>query len=246
MPALSVSNDQIPALFATIHHRSEARPNGYTDEDISWLNVQANRHIPDVYASLSAAHKERFPNSDLGTDSDYSIGEHSHRFAVWAAARAASVKNYRFSVSAGKYLLEEVGFSGNILSPDELPGPDLIDDIHYAWRTNMIRAAKTLNMSITHGIAAKLINVYFKARFVSGPTAYHPNVAALHPPIDSVLLKELALQKLGGSSQPWRTAQKRAWSNFTSTEYEDIIAHLRAHLNGRPMWSIEKYWRGYQ
>ena len=243
---MSDSDEPIPALFATIHHRSEERPNGYTAEDMSWLNVQANRHIPDLYASLAATHRARFPTSDLAAGSDYSIGEHSHRFAAWAASRAASVKKYRFSVSVGKHLLEAIGCSGNIQSPDDLPHPDLIDDLHYLWREDMIRAAHDLGISISHGIAAKLINVYFKARFVSGPTAYHPNVASLHPPIDSVLLKELALQKFGGSSQPWRDAQKRAWSNFTSAEYEDIIANLRTHLKGRPLWTIEQYWRGYQ
>ncbi len=32
----------IPALFATIHFRSEERPNGYSDEDIAELNDLAN------------------------------------------------------------------------------------------------------------------------------------------------------------------------------------------------------------
>lgn len=34
---------RIPALFATIHFRSERRPNGYTDEEIVRLNELANR-----------------------------------------------------------------------------------------------------------------------------------------------------------------------------------------------------------
>jgi hypothetical protein len=32
----------IPALFATIHFRSDVRPDGYTDEDIAELNKLAN------------------------------------------------------------------------------------------------------------------------------------------------------------------------------------------------------------
>lgn len=43
-------NDQnppvIPALFATIHFRSDARPDGYTDEDIAALNAIANKPKP--------------------------------------------------------------------------------------------------------------------------------------------------------------------------------------------------------
>lgn len=37
----------IPALFATIHFRSERRPDGYTDEDMVRLNEMANRHLKD-------------------------------------------------------------------------------------------------------------------------------------------------------------------------------------------------------
>lgn len=37
------SDDQIPAIFATIHFRSPERPNGYTPEDIAELNRLANR-----------------------------------------------------------------------------------------------------------------------------------------------------------------------------------------------------------
>jgi hypothetical protein len=36
----------IPALFATIHFRSDARPDGYTDEDIAALNAIANKRSP--------------------------------------------------------------------------------------------------------------------------------------------------------------------------------------------------------
>jgi hypothetical protein len=34
---------RIPALFATIHFRSEQRPDGYTDDEIVRLNELANR-----------------------------------------------------------------------------------------------------------------------------------------------------------------------------------------------------------
>lgn len=34
--------EAIPALFATIHFRSDERPDGYSDEDIAELNELAN------------------------------------------------------------------------------------------------------------------------------------------------------------------------------------------------------------
>lgn len=34
---------ELPALFATIHFRSEDRPNGYTPDEIAKLNELANK-----------------------------------------------------------------------------------------------------------------------------------------------------------------------------------------------------------
>jgi hypothetical protein len=36
----------------------------------------------------------------------YSIEEHRHRFAVWAAGRAATVNGCRFKVEQGKEIIE--------------------------------------------------------------------------------------------------------------------------------------------
>jgi hypothetical protein len=44
---MSADDDRpLPALFATIHLRSAQRPDGYTDKDISALNIIANTHKP--------------------------------------------------------------------------------------------------------------------------------------------------------------------------------------------------------
>lgn len=39
---MSDHDDDVPALFATIHFRSERRPRGYTDEEVVRLNELAN------------------------------------------------------------------------------------------------------------------------------------------------------------------------------------------------------------
>lgn len=43
-----IPEDLIPSLFATIHHKSDKRPNGYTPEDIEDLNNTANAHLPHL------------------------------------------------------------------------------------------------------------------------------------------------------------------------------------------------------
>lgn len=121
-----------------------------------------------------------------------------------------------------------------------------MDNTHREWRINVINEAKNIGLSFTHGVAAKLINIYLKAGFVCGGHELHANVQALHPPIDSVLLEELSRQNVGGLRRNWNEAKKIRWSKLDSQQYEAVIASVRASLPNTPLWEIEQYWRGYQ
>lgn len=177
----------------------------------------------------------------------YSIDEHRHRFAAWAASRAANVKGRRFSVKQGKAIVEGARLNYVVANPARLPNPPDVDLTHRAWRESVIVAAKTQSLPFTHGVAAKLINIYFKAGFVCGGHHNDPRVQALHPPIDSVLLEELSAQNLGGLRREWNKAKAIRWSNFTSEQYETVIRNIRAALGSNvPLWETEQYWQGYQ
>lgn len=98
----------------------------------------------------------------------------------------------------------------------------------------------------THGVAAKLINVYLKCLFLSGPKSSNDvsiteKANALHPPIDRLLLSSLATNEIGGEDKPWRKQCLKGWSNFDSEDYQEIIDHIRDVTNGK-LWKIEKYW----
>ena len=162
----------------------------------------------------------------------YALAEHHHRFAAWAASRAASVKGCRFSVEQGKAIIDAVGLAEKVANP---PSADQIDDAHRAWRRALIEAANAHGLKFTHGVAAKLINVYFKARH-----------ADQHPPIDAVLLIQLADGNFGGFRAVWKKARRIRWSHFTSDDYETVIHHARIALNGAPLWMLEEHWRGHQ
>jgi hypothetical protein len=71
-------------------------------------------------------------------------------------------------------------------------------------------------------------------------------VQALHPPIDAVLLAELASRNFGGFRAAWNRARRIRWSKFNSSNYQTVIQHVRAALNGAPLWTIEQHWRGHQ
>lgn len=126
------------------------------------------------------------------------IGHIQHEFAVWAAGTAGRASpKCRFKVSQAKEILEALGFGPGYGKPDKLPHPAKFDEKHREWRNRAILEAKKRRIRMSHGVAAKLINVYLKSRFICGGHADHSKVATLHPPIDSILLKELARLNIG-------------------------------------------------
>jgi hypothetical protein len=176
----------------------------------------------------------------------YRIEAHQHRFAAWAACRAASVVNCRFGVEQGRAILETCGFSASFWRPEHLPAPDAVDRTHRQWRAEIMRDAKSRKLRFTHGVAAKLVNVYLKSRFVCAGHHAHARVQNLHPPIDSVLLRGLAEANVGGHAKEWKQAAKTRWSKFGSDDYQQVIALIRQSLKGDPLWRIEEYWKGNQ
>lgn len=176
----------------------------------------------------------------------YDIEQHRHLFAAWAAGRAASVPGGRFSVAEGRYILEACGFVSALSSPNQLPQSSTIDDHHRRWRGDATDCAAALGLQLSHGIAAKLINVYLKARFVAAGHHDHPNVAALHPPVDRLLLQELAKSDFAGRARYWRQTSRSAWSKMCSDQYECLIKEIRSGLHGAPLWQIEEFWKGSQ
>ena len=178
----------------------------------------------------------------------FTIEMHHHRFASWAAATAARAsKLCRFSVKQGFQIIDAIGFGPNFSSPKSLPQQAHFDAIHKTWREKAIAEAKNLKLnSFTHGVAAKLINCYLKARFVCGPYSNNRNIKSIHPPIDRVLLESLERIDFGGQKGKWRSLKSKGWSNFNSEDYEEAIRSLKTSLNNEGLWKIEEFWRGYQ
>jgi len=177
---------------------------------------------------------------------NYCINQHTHLYAAWAASRGASVMGCRFRVEQGRELLESCGFTPSVSRPKQLPNLKSIDESHKTWRQQMIKAARQHNLKMTHGVAAKLINLYLKCRFVCGGYHDHPRVRNLHPPIDSVMLKALAKANVGGFETDWKKLQDQKWSKLNSTQYEKAIQLIRHCMDDEPLWKIEEYWQGNQ
>lgn len=178
----------------------------------------------------------------------YTINLHVHRLAAWAASTAASsAKGKRFKVSAGLMLIEQIGLHRLVGSPGNLPARADVDAAHQAWRLALIQAASANGQEFfTHGLAAKLINVYLKVAFVNTAYATSPQVMAMHPPIDRELLTGLIDSGLG-TPKTWRRFRNMAWSKFDSSTYQAVIDAVRDALPpGQALWTIEEHWKGYQ
>ena len=152
----------------------------------------------------------------------------------------------RFKVERGRQMLEACGFGPDFSHPNQLPAPEKVDEHHRHWRVAAIKSARRHSLTVTHGVAAKLINLYLKCRFVCGGHHDHPSVCNLHPPIDSLMMKALIQHDVGNLGLKWRRLQNLRWSKFTSDQYEEAVDLIRQTLKGEPLWKIEEYWQGNQ
>lgn len=177
----------------------------------------------------------------------YTIEEHQHRLSAWAASTAARASSLcRFDVELGVSILQAAGFDAGFSMLAKLPDPSKIDQVHRLWREAVIAEAKSRGRIFSHGVAAKLINVYLKARFVVAGQHEDIRVRGLHPPVDWILLDHLAKSDVGGLRSKWNKAKNKGWSKYNSDEYEEVIDLFRSVIPGQPLWTIEKYWKGHQ
>jgi len=71
-------------------------------------------------------------------------------------------------------------------------------------------------------------------------------VNAIHPPIDSILLQNLAnCDPDKDRAENWRRWNRIAWSNFDDKTYLAVIKQIR-EVTGGELWRIEAFWTGHQ
>ena len=174
----------------------------------------------------------------------YGLAEHRHRFAVWAAARAAqrgftTVRNLRDALQA-------TDIRAVLASPSTFEySATQFDELHRRWCLSICASLADRGLSKekgTYGRAAKLVAVYLKAIVMMGDHCDSPFARNMHPPIDRVLLQGLAASKAISSSHQaaWRSV---SWTQLDRARYEQLIDQLRDVIpTGRPFWTIEEYW----
>ncbi len=168
----------------------------------------------------------------------YTIDDHKHRFAVWTGARAVqrgftTVKNIR-------NVIEACNLRRAIT---DVYRPDLNAKEYDTWHKNICKNIiaefdKIHVTNATYGRAAKIVAIYIKTTVVIG--GYHLSALArvAHPPIDSILLKNISK-----SHTSLEGITMKPWTKLDEEDYFDLLAKLRGVLSTHePLWRIEKYW----
>lgn len=193
--------------------------------------------------------------SERGDPGPYDLVEHRHRLAVWSAARAVSRGgDFGVKVEDAFRWIGGIGIRGLLSGCDQLPAPDDFDGRHREWRKALICRA---GEGLSHGKAAKLINVYLKVGVVCAscsPDGQVPDVArakigAIHPPIDRILLR--SLPRRPNTDDAAFFGNLPAWSKLDSPQYEAAIDRLKevarwlSPATPLELWRLEQFWRGY-
>ena len=158
-------------------------------------------------------------------------------------------------------MLKAAGFCALVKEGvDWLPGPKDFDAEHRKWCEIICEEAKScgVQQEMSHGIAAKLINVFIKTLMPADIKSLEEEKTkwdVIHPPIDGQVLKGMKNAGIGnnniwawlkaetGSSQPYGS-----WTKFECRHYCKVIDLIREDLrkcdkkDPLPLWKNERFW----
>lgn len=167
-------------------------------------------------------------------NTDVDLDAMRFEFFAWAAARAAQAGSSKTTVAVLRQALvdaDAICWHRTIAANC----PQSYD----AWHISAIETVfcnLTSVPSMSWGIAAKLVNVYIKGRWLLSTSDQGPMRSFGHPAIDSILLE--LIDKAYGSTY----SESLRWQRMTRTEYEEVISHLRKRHPTQAIWTIEASW----
>mgnify|MGYP006135113607 FL=1 len=179
---------------------------------------------------------------------NYDHTEHTHRFAIWTAARAAQ-RGFTTTKNIGQAIeltdLRRFSQSEKDMSAEEF------DEWHkkqchalmtYLNNQDKINTQGNVvgNLQCSYGRAAKIIAIYLKTRVVI-PKPNDKLSSIIHPPIDAILIKNLYQNRKELKFNSVFKSLK--WTQTDETEYFELIYHLRQIVKDAPFWKLEYYWR---
>jgi hypothetical protein len=162
----------------------------------------------------------------------YSFEEHKHRFAVWAAARSVqrgfACPTKIISKAIDGTDLRKLAFSKRKWTHKSF------DEAHALLCEKLTFILRKHNG--TYGRAAKIVAIYLKTTIIMSGRPSDSMLEVIHPPLDGILLKNLAKQKGLSSLRNLR------WTSFSQDKYDDVKKQIEA-AGMRFNWRLENYWK---
>jgi hypothetical protein len=163
----------------------------------------------------------------------YSIGEHRHRFASWAAARAAGRGQKDWKAGRVQAAIEGLPTLRAIADGvDNLPDSQSEFDLAHSDWCNALAA----KLQVKFGRAAKIIAIYLKALTCGLSPVEETRIGFVYPPVDRILLTSLPPNFRS------MLAPDLAWSRMTEAQHRAVIDVLRK-VAGQQFWEVERYWK---
>jgi hypothetical protein len=165
----------------------------------------------------------------------YNINDHIHLYAVWTAARA--VQRGFTTTEKIKAAIETTGMRAFAEKP-LLKGELHFKKYHQKWAgelTLSLKAQKVDRSKLTYGRMAKIISVYLKTSVILPAKGKTAVCRWIHPPIDAILLKELARVK------GIKELEKLRWTLLDEKGYWELCELILAEKETLD-WRLEKYW----
>jgi len=211
---------------------------------IGWsTNLQSSHGVTKERRQDIASHVGGLANGGSQQFSiGYSLFEHRHRFAVWAASRAAqrkftSVPRLRDAIQSTDLPSFVREHAGTEITPARF------EELHAGWCEAICDNLRAAGVErVAFGRAAKLVAVYLKSMIVLGPAANGTLSQIAHPPIDRLVLKALARNE-AIPSEARRVFRKTNWTQLDRKSYYKLVRVIRENVPDiNPFWRLEQYW----
>jgi len=154
---------------------------------------------------------------------NYNIEEHRHRFATWAAARAAQrgfTKTANIIAAIDSTNLREIAMDKALWPKTDID----FEKFHKQWCRKIMAKLNT-----TYGRAAKIVAIYLKTIIILSGNEDSKFGKILHPPIDRILLSSLKI--------------KQNWTKLDEKSYFKLIKELKTINKSNAFWRLEEHWK---
>ena len=156
-------------------------------------------------------------------------------FFAWASARAAQAGSSKTTVSVLRGALVDAD-AANWHRTIAVTSAKDYDAWHIGTIDGVHRKLVSTAPAIGWGIAAKLVNVFIKGRWLLDPGYVGPMRAFGHPAIDSIQLRII------DDSYGTDFSRSVRWHRMNRQEYAGVIVTLRQRHPHEAIWTIEEGW----